>query len=515
MISMSIRYRKKILFFLIFCPVFLWYFSVFAEKKTIVIGGSAGWSGLSVKNGITAGKGRFGYDCLELAAASEPLTADTDLLLDFEGDTIKDSAGNYTITNNSLILEKDIGFGKHSALCRGNGKGLSLSGKNGSFFGTGNSSGSFLIEFWLKPSISENGEIIFSWRSSRNVNDYPVYQMITSSFFNNRVEWKFTNIFDGYTADNGEITLVSYRTIIPGKWAHHEISFDEESGLLEYRINGSLEALRYVTSSGKTGGSIYAAVLGVPADIHICPSFTGNIDEFRIVKTPVCENSVPSDGDPEPDGTMGIHYLMYKKEGGRFETQPLPVPGGSELDSIDAVADIPPQTAVDLYVRGGDNFYNWTDSYPAWVPVENGEAVTGVTGKYFQVAGNIFPDGNGDASPSITEIKINYTEQPLPLPPFSVTAVPGDGSVTISWTYSVDDLSGGYYVYYGEHPGEYLGRAAAEGASPVNAGNTNSVTLTGLKNGTIYYFAVSSCSRFDSQIRGELSEEVYARPKQN
>ena len=88
----------------------------------------------------------------------------------------------------------------------------------------------------------------------------------------------------------------------------------------------------------------------------------------------------------------------------------------------------------------------------------------------------------------------------------------GDGEVTLSWRFSIDDNAGGYYVYYGSKPGEYLGRAAIEGVSPVNAGNSTSITLTGLNNGTIYYFAVSTYSKLDENINGELSNEVFARP---
>ncbi|MBQ5401191.1 MAG: hypothetical protein IIU15_08260 [Treponema sp.] len=43
-------------------------------------------------------------------------------------------------------------------------------------------------------------------------------------------------------------------------------------------------------------------------------------------------------------------------------------------------------------------------------------------------------------------------------------------------------------------------------------GNVNRVTLDGLKNGKIYYFAVATYSKLDDRIIGVLSKEVYARP---
>ena len=47
---------------------------------------------------------------------------------------------------------------------------------------------------------------------------------------------------------------------------------------------------------------------------------------------------------------------------------------------------------------------------------------------------------------------------------------------------------------------------------PINVGNVNRVTLDGLKNGKIYYFAVATYSKLDDRIIGVLSKEVYARP---
>ena len=67
-------------------------------------------------------------------------------------------------------------------------------------------------------------------------------------------------------------------------------------------------------------------------------------------------------------------------------------------------------------------------------------------------------------------------------------------------------------MYYGNRPGEYLGRVALEGQSPINVGNTTSFTLTGLENGKIYYFAVATWSAYDDRVIGKLSKEVYARP---
>ena len=475
----------------------------FADSMTI--GGSEGWSKLSLRRGVSEGTGRFGYPCIELAGDSRVQDAMTDALFDFDEKPFADKTGHYTVSKNALLLSAKSIMGKGAALSRGTG-GISIRGKRGALFGTEGPAPSFYIEFWLLPAVAENGEVVFNWRSSRSIGRSIVYQMITASFYQNHLSWTFSNIFDGY--DKGDVTLTGITTLIPGKWAHHSIAFDEESGCIEYRVNGMLEAIAYVTSSGRSSGSVYPVYFGVPADIELCRKFTGSIDDFRIQKGTYNDLMLQKSQD-----ASALGYAKYRVSGGRIETQPLLTSIGASVNSVTAVMSEPEQTAVRLYVRSGDNIFGWTDSYPAWRPVRSGEAVSGVNGLYFQIAADLYPDGNGARTPSITQLDIDYTVPPLPLPPFSVKASAGDGSVTLSWAHSVDESAGGYYVYYGTREGEYLGRVAHEGSSPVDAGFSQSLTLTGLKNGTIYYFAIAAYSKLDRRIVGSLSRETYARPQ--
>ena len=496
---------KKILVFLTVCLVVCIYIPLYAEEKSIVLGGKTGWPHLAMMENITTGKGRFGYPCLQLTTKSPSLSDSTDLLLHFESDSMPDSSGRYDVVSNSLIRTDKAVRGACSALSMGTGSGMQLHGSPDSIFGKSGSTGSFSIEFWLAPSIAENGETVFSWRSSRNVHGVSEYQTISATFFSNHLEWKFSNVFEGYTASGGEAVLSGRKTVVPDKWSFHKISYNEETGLIEYRVDGITESLIYVTSTGHERGTVYQPILGVPADIKLCSQYTGRMDDF-------CIRRGAGSAVSPVDTAEGIHNDRFKIEGGRFETEPLLTKPGSVLDSVYAIADIPAQTDIRLYVRSGDNCFGWTETEPAWIPVDNGAKIHGINGLYFQIAAELLPDGGCRTSPSITQLTIRYTEQPLPLPPFIIKAAAGVNSVTLTWSYSVDDTAGGYYIYYGERPGEYLGRAAVEGPSPINAGNTNTFTLTGLKSGTIYYFAISSWSRIDNRINGQLSKEVFARP---
>lgn len=499
------------------CLAFFSFSGIFAEQKDYILGGEQGWPSFSVNENITYGKGRFGYTSVELSKNVRKIGETTDLLLNFEGTTVRDACENYTIVKNDMLRMENSVMGHYCGLSRGNGKGITLKGKNGTVFGTEGTLGTFAIEFWLNPSIAENGEIIFHWNSSRTVNDRILYQMIQAGFVNSRIEWSFRNIFEGYTKTHGEIRLQSHSTVVPDKWAHHVLVFDEETGLLEYSIDGKTEDVKYLTVSGHERGTIYQPSLGIPNEITICPSFTGSIDDFRILQLLPSENSLENNGrstrqTESLETLLQTNYDFYKVTGGRFETQPIHLVPGAKIEKIDTIEYIPSQTEIRYYARVGENFYNWTDTYPEWHRVIPGIEIENLEGRFFQLAAELYPDGGGNKTPSITEIKITYNEPPLPLAPTKVKAQAGDGYVDLSWNYSLDDTTDGYYVYYGLRPGEYLGIDSSNGSSPINVGDVNSFRINGLRNGAIYYFAVVAYSKLDQRIIGNFSNEVFARP---
>lgn len=475
--------------------------------EQFVLGGAAGWSKVTKRDGITTGSGRYGYECLELESNVFKKNQYTDLLINFENDRIYDIANNYKVLENNLFLKSNAKMGKGSALCRSNDSGLELQGNSTSLFGQEGPAGSFMIDFWISPSTVENGEQLLDWRSSRNFNGQILYQMVNISFYKNKAMVIFSNIFDGYTANNGEVVLITNRKLIPNRWSHHTIVFTEDDGILEYLIDGELECIKYMTSTGHEGGEVFPAVMGKAASLKLCSSYSGYVDDIRILRS---YSSIEREVAQEKQELL--EPCNYKIDGGRFESEPILTKTGSILNKIQAEAYKPSQTEVQFYVRAGDNFFNWTEDWPKWIPVESGEDIQDVSGLYFQVAADLYPDGAGEHTPSVTQIVLEYTVLPDPLPPFRLSAQKGDGSVTLRWSSSVDDTAGGYYIYYGNRPGEYLGRIAVEGESPINVGNATSYTLTGLKNGSIYYFAVATYSKLDNRVCGSLSKEVFARP---
>ena len=95
----------------------------------------------------------------------------------------------------------------------------------------------------------------------------------------------------------------------------------------------------------------------------------------------------------------------------------------------------------------------------------------------------------------------------VPGPPGRLTAAPGDRQVTLAWAAPASDGGSqvsGYNVYQGTSPD-------GESATPVNGlpVTSTSYTVTGLTNGSTYYFTVTAVN---AQGQGTASGEVPAIP---
>jgi predicted phage tail protein len=95
-----------------------------------------------------------------------------------------------------------------------------------------------------------------------------------------------------------------------------------------------------------------------------------------------------------------------------------------------------------------------------------------------------------------------------PGPPAGLAATPGDRRVTLSWTAPSSDGGAkisGYLIYQGTSPG-------GESGVPVNGAPAAGTryTLTGLRNGTRYYFTVAAVN--GAKLQGNHSGEASATP---
>lgn len=477
--------------------------SAFGEDAVFEFGGKAGWNNLLSSSNVKIRKGKFGFDSVQLISSSVKTSAKTDMYISFDFEEPVEETGSYAVQEYSIIKTDSVKakLGEGAGLCSTHsGKpALRLSAMPDAFFAGNAIVKSFTIEFWLYPHSAENGSIILKWWSSLIDKKQTKYQNIIASVFNNKLEWSFFNIWQDNDKNGLDVKLLSKSNLIPETWSHHLITYNDETGLLEYRMNGKTEAITYVTETGKESSRILYAVLGSPSDVLIGVNYSGFIDEVKV-----------TDNFSEPNMPWKIASLFekYSSAGGRIETTIIDAVGKkSAIKEVHAVFDKPEQTDVEFFMRAANTPFNWTDAYPEWQSVRVNEEIKNIAGRFFQLACNMYPDAEGKNSPLLHSISVKYEKDTEPLPPAKVFAKALDGAVRLSWSPSIHFDTKGYLVYFGEKKGEYL----AEG-SPIDVGNVTEYKIENLKNGKMYFFSIASYDEDNGEHTGSFSKEVWARP---
>jgi hypothetical protein len=360
----------------------------------------------------------------------------------------------------------------------------------------------------------------------------------------NRLKWSFYNFFA--SADRSAYVNVEFtgdKPVVPKTWSHHIVRFDSATGMIEYAVDGHIEAITYATITGREAGltgfpgnEVYTPFIGLRGVFSLGSRYTGFMDEFRVhssfVNQPFLQK-FSSTGRLETRiidlGAENSKVYRIDARGGRTSLQAA---RGSIEHQENGRFRFRDDTEMQFFIRAADNPYWWNNS--PWLVFTPGIPVN-VRGRYMQLAVDFYPSANGEASPYLEELRIRYTPTEAPVPPSSLVAVASDGSVQLRWRSSPDMETDGYLVYYGIRKGDYFGECAILGVSPIDAGKQNSLFIDGLKNGVLYYFAVAAykvgntmanavelngaagLSGFTAQSSvimhiGEFSREVTARP---
>ena len=166
------------------------------------------------------------------------------------------------------------------------------------------------------------------------------------------------------------------------------------------------------------------------------------------------------------------------------------------------------QLVINWNTVTGATSYNIYWSTTSGVTTVNGTKIANVTSPYTQTGltnGTVYyyivtaVNSYGESSAST---QVSATPSATGIPPVAPTGVittPGNGQVTISWntvigaaSYKIYDstTSGGPYTY-------------------VNSATSNNYTVSGLSNGTIYYFVITAVNSYGESV---YSTEVFAAP---
>lgn len=470
-----------------------------AREQTIVLGQEDQWQPVSSIDRLIVREGRAGYLDLELLPFRHEADASTELLLQFDSFPLSDQVGNHFVMAQMPELSTTtVRSGLASLLLDSPDDVVTIFPGAGSLFQPGVEWGSFSLEFWLYPVTLRDGDEVIHWQAREGRSGEFREQSIAVTVERRRLRFSFANFFVPPDESSYSVDLSAIDGLIPRKWSHHLVRFDSKTGLFEYLVDAIPQEITHITESGREDGSVFFPRIAQFANggIELGRRFTGAIDELRVSRRFV------------EDPTL----QRFWQDGGSFESQILDLGSpGAIVSGISAEATTPGMTDVFLYYRTSNRRDSATALPGEWVPVLPDSEFPPAMGRFVQIRAELFPDARITQSPSLSTVRIAYRPDPPPLPPTTLRAVPGDGTVALQWAPAQDPDIDGYLVYYGEQPGRYFGIDSELGESPIDVGLATTVILTGLKNGSLYYFAVSA---YDASGVGNtaLSTEVAARP---
>ena len=524
-------------------------------EKTITMGSSSSWELMEKRQGVAEALLIRPNPVLVLAGQpyetdtllDSPLSGQLELRLSFdEGLPLKfaDSLGRYEISVSPELTAVSAPWsriGNGAALfSKKSGSNISeeplvLTPRRNALFAPGSHIRDFSIEFWLYPQNLETGEQVFSLVSEKSDGRGAYFhQRLQCTASKNRLNWTFSDFFFAPGEKERKSLSLSGPPLLNRVWSHHLIRFDADLGLLEYLVDGRVEAIEYATSSGREDGEVYTPVIGEDCHLSIGSRFSGLVDEFRIYRSCLEKSMLakyPAQGGRAESRTLdlgSVNSRLIKIEafGGRTG-----VPPGRNEYTGNGLLSFSDHTEMKFYIRISNSPYNWNDV--PWIPVAAGRDLPeDFRGRYIQVASDFYPGENGETSPYLSELRVIYYGAEAPPPPTHVFAAAKNGAVELSWKASPSNDVGGYMVYYGNARGEYFGdHAMLESAvrvSPINVGNRTQVRIEGLDNGVLYYFAVAAYNKpaiYNAEPGrigfepgrmvlepGEFSREAAARP---
>jgi hypothetical protein len=510
-------------------------------ESYLSLGGASSWNAVEKRTGIAELGSIRPTTVLTLSSARPENDSFLDMALSFDEESperFADTTGHYRVTVSSALSSVNYRWSR-------SGAGAALFAGDSPRQGAGDTAGAIVIspqspdallysgqrfkdfsmEFWLYPLNMESGETLLSWSAGRLTRQGDkTFQRIQCIAARNRLNWSFQDFFSAPDDDRQMTVSLSGSPILPRVWSHHLIRFDSHTGLLEYLVDGRLEGVAYATTTGREGGEIYTPVAGDGGTMVLGGRFAGLMDEFRVHSrcqdAPLLSRYPPEGGRMETRpldlGERNSQVLTVEALGGNFSPGSLRPRAGGVMENEYAGSSklrFANNSMIQFFIRAADSPYQWTERESEWLPFEPGTDFAGtVRGRYVQLAAVFYPSGDGEAAPYLDEIRLAYRRNDPPAPPSMVVAEARDGAVALSWRARVDADTSGYLVYFGTASGEYFGESAILGVSPINAGNKTSLHIGGLKNGTLYYFAVASYDRNNPSGAGEFSREVSARP---
>ncbi len=486
---MYIRMMKKHTANLItFIIILFLHIGLYAQNSVIYIGESDLWSNVQLIN-LSLIEGKRGY--LDITNSDNEYQPDkySDMIFSFNSSTERDKTGNYSIVNSQEYIKSETAFGGAAAFFDGTDP-LLISSEDNAMFTPAEVWSDFSLEFRMLPATLKEGSTIFLWKGLQKKENHLIPQEIRCTISNRKLVWDFENLFLNPDNSIERISLAGDK-MIPGIWSHHMITFNSQTGLLEYKINNIPADNVYTTKSGFESNEFNIPTIGNQQSfpIELGENYSGLIDEFRISKK-VIENPV----------------LKRYSSTGSMETEiiDLIVPN-SELISINSDSSLPQNTAIKYQYAISNNKFDLLNQETIWYNFTPSSLLQ-KKGQFIKIKAQLYSEIAKEIAPVLSNFQLIYKKADAPSPPVDLTVQKDGDKIKLSWKKSINPEILGYLIYYGEEPGQYL----SEG-SPIDSGNENSIIINGLENKR-YYFSITSYKSLIPRLESVFSREISISP---
>jgi len=383
------------------------------------------------------------------------------LLLDFENEIpalLKDASGNYSVNDSSYIYTTDARIGHGAALFNRIGNRIAIQSPEELWPGT-EETGDFTIEFWINPWYFYRNNVIFKKVGMIEgiKNGLEIYIQ------DGRVYFSCWNLFQDANDRRHTLSIRSYARIPTKQWSHIRASYRAADGKMVLYINRREEDTAFARSSSGVWQMRFHPLDRSP--IYIGDNFSGILDEVRI--------SSASSGNPLPFPsrfaplTIDDASMRPEQQTGSVVSNVISPASGRKTVSGRFVfhKDEPAGTLLNVYIRYDLKPFrpDISESELPWKRIEDrAEHIPPFA--YIQWKAEMKSDPDGKETPILRDIRFDYFPVQAPSAPGNLRFVPeltGDGIICLEWSKSPEEAvqsTGGYYVYYGVRPGEYLGR---------------------------------------------------------
>ena len=364
-------------------------------------------------DGVVRVPGRWDFEDLTLAQGGAAVDADTELLFHFDRTSEGDAAGAWHLQGSAqggpMILPAAARIGAGGAAFQSPGVGVTLTGPAGSLFSPGSVWGDFTIEFWLHPATLANGETVLSWEGGVREGGGVAAQALRAVFKDRRLVWELRDLFTLPGGRKLPFTLTGIRQLLPRAWHHHLLRFDSRLGLLEYALDGEVEAIVHTTDTGREKGSVAVPMIGsaLSGPLVVGAGYTGFLDELRVSRRFVDAPSLARFAGRRGSAVSRVLDLGHP---------------ATRVVRIETVQSTPSDSAIFCWYRLTDKLERQASASSGpeagWTPFAPGAVLPETArGRWLQVMVELFPDGRRTVAPSLSSIRVVYEPHLPPLAP--------------------------------------------------------------------------------------------------